>query len=363
MRRTRRVAIFVAMLGLVTASLGDAVSRAASTSYGTVYPVDQSSTTRWSSVSQPSVMGGYYLSGGGDITANTIGQGMNLKSMNAYRSLYDNYIFPGWNKSWINALMSAHGVEPNFVVELKAYGGPPPSSVTCGGKTTATPAPDMTTGFWGSARFYGYDQVTNGSLDGLLCRAVAQLDALPAAPVNVQFASERDTDHQFGTTMSGTSYTWSQADALAVPAYKYMIDYFRAHSTRTPPATYTVGMGGWNHDSFVRSYVSGVDYVQYNAYNHNTWRNAYDTFNRSYAWLPELPAGSQSKRVIIGEWGTSYTYGDQAAWIRTVPGAVARLPRIWMTNYFDGDADWGTLNPRQAGLDALTNAYSVVPYV
>ena len=162
-------------------------------------------------------------------------------------------------------------------------------------------------------RFYGYDQVTGGKLDGLPCRAVQQLDALPPGPVTVQFASEPDTDHEFGITLNGHAHTWAQADALAIPAYTYLIDYFQV-------------------------------------------------FNRTYAWLPELPAAAQGKDVVVAEWGTRYSLNDQAAWIAQVPAAITRLNRIRMTNYFDSDGDWGTLNPRQAGLDALKAAYATAPY-
>jgi hypothetical protein len=310
------------------------------------------------------VRGGYYLGGNADIRPNTTARGMPLGSLTTYRSLHDSHVFPGWRKEWIAGLMR-QGVEPNFVVELKTYGGPPPDEITCGGRTYETPDANMTAQqrpreSW--PRFYGYDQVTSGKLDGLLCRAVQQLDKLPAGPVTVQFASERDTDHEFGITLNGVARTFAQADALAIPAYTYLITYFKRHSTRAG-TTYTAGMGGWHHDSFVRSYVPAADQIQYNAYNHRTPRSAYDTFHRAYAWLAELPAASQGKPVVIAEWGTSYNLGDQAAWIATVPAAIARLPRVRMTNYFDSDGDWGTLQPRAAGLDALKAAYRSRPYV
>jgi hypothetical protein len=310
----------------------------------------------------PRVKGGYYLSGNADIRPNTTARGMNLKSLTTYRSLYDNSIFPGYQKEWINELM-AGGVEPNFVVELKLYGGPPSANVTCGGSTYPTPAANMTAGprvgnSW--AKYYGYDQVTSGKLDGLLCRAVQQLDALPAGPVTVQFASERDTDHEFGINLNGTAYNWAEADAMAIPAYTYLINYFKAHSTRAG-TQYTVGMGGWDKESFLRSYVPAADRIQYNAYRRNAAQTPYDVFNRTYQWLAELPAESQSKDVVVAEWGTPSSLNDQAAWIPGVPDAISRLGRISMTNYFDANAGWGTLSPREPGLDALKAAYATVP--
>lgn len=315
------------------------------------------------------VKGGYYLKAGADITPDTVGQGMNLRSMTTYRSLYDRNVFPGWNAQWINSLMTNYGVEPNFVVELKQYGGPAGTSITCNGRTYSIPTGNMTAGFTGTGvLYYGYDQVTSGALDGLLCNAVNQLNALPAGPVNIQFASERDTTHQQGITQGGVNYTWAQADAMAIPAIQYMIHYFRTNTTRVPKPTFTAGIGGWDHASFVRSYVGGVDgvdYVQYNAYNHSSpSRTPYDVFNRTYSWLPELPAESANRQVIVAEWGTNYTFTSptQAEWIRQVPAAIAQFPRIRMTNYFNSDADWGTLSPKQDGLDALRYAYSQVPY-
>jgi hypothetical protein len=310
------------------------------------------------------VKGGYYLGNGADIRPDTVDRGMRLGSLTTYRSLYDNHVFPGWKQEWISALMG-RGVEPNFVVELKQYGGPPPATVTCGGKSYPTPAPNMTAlqrpnTTW--PKYYGYDQVTSGKLDGLLCRAAQQLDALPAGPVTVQFASERDTDHEFGITLNGTAHTFAQADALALPAYTYMINYFRQHSTRQQ-TRYTAGMGGWHHDSFVRSYLPAADDIQFNAYNQKNRRTAYETFHRTYAWLAELPAGAAGKDVVIAEWGTSRVFKDQAAWIATVPAAIARLPRIRMTNYFNSDGDWGVLDPREPGLDALKAAYGTDPYI
>jgi hypothetical protein len=310
------------------------------------------------------VKGGYYLSGNADIRPNTTDRGMRLTSLTTYRSLHDDVVVPGRRRDWISALMD-RGVEPNVVLELKTYGGPPPTSLTCAGRRYTVPAPTMTAQQrpgTTAARFYGYDQVTGGELDGLLCRAVTQLDTLPAGPLTVQLASERDTDHEFGITLDGTAYTWAQADAMAVVAYSYIIDFFTTHSTRAA-TRYTVGMAGFDHDSFLRSYVAAADDIQYNAYNHGaTSRPAYDVFHRTYAWLPELPASARGKNVVIAEFGTSLRYGDQAEWIGTVPAAIARLPRIRMTNYFDSDSDWGTLDPRPAGLDALSRAYATAPY-
>lgn len=310
------------------------------------------------------VKGGYYLGGNANITADTVGQGMNLKAMTAYRSFYDRNVFPGWNMTWINNLMTTYGVEPNFVLELKIFGGPPGSSITCNGRTYSIPAPNMTTAFPSPGTTqYGYNQVTSGALDGLLCNAVNQLNAMPPGPVNVQFISERDTYHQLGITMGGVNYTWAQADALAIPAVQYLINYFKTHNTRNPRPTFTAGMSGWDRTSWIRSYVPEVDYLQWNPYNHSApSRTPYEVFSRTYQWLADLPASAATKQVVITEYGTNRTFGNQAEWLRQVPEAIGRLPRIRMTNYFNSDGDWGILEPKQAGLDALKYAYSQPPY-
>jgi hypothetical protein len=106
-----------------------------------------------------------------------------------------------------------------------------------------------------------------------------------------------------------------------------------------------------------------VDYLNFNPYNHSApSRTPYEVFSRTYAWLDDLPAEAASKQVILAEFGTNRTFGNQAEWLRQVPAAVARLPRIRMTNYFNSDGDWGVLEPKQAGLDALKYAYSQPPY-
>jgi F5/8 type C domain len=309
----------------------------------------------------PLVKGGYYAGGGADFTTQTVKAGMNLKSMTTYRSLYDKNVFPGYNAGWISALMTTYGVEPNFVVETKEYGGPPGSSITCNGTTYSIPVADTTAGVTGSQLYYGYDQIINHQLDGLLCNAVNQLNAMPPGPINVQFESERDTKHQQGITQGTTTMTWPQADTASIPAIQYEMAYFRARNTRTPAPTFTAGMGGFDKTSFLDSYVPGVDYIQYNAYNHgSTTQSPYTIFDRTYQWLSLLPPDAANKQVIIAEWGTSSSLNNQPAYIEATPAAIALLPRIRMTNYFN--SGWGLLSPTQPGLDALKVAYSELPY-
>ena len=71
-------------------------------------------------MSQP-VLGGYYLSGGADPTADMAGG--NFRSLTQYRSFADGYTFPGYNRPWLTSLGKAR-VQMNMVLELKHYGAP-----------------------------------------------------------------------------------------------------------------------------------------------------------------------------------------------------------------------------------------------
>lgn len=319
------------------------------------------------------VRGGYYLASNGDVTSDaaTIG---NLEAITQYRSLADGNTFPGYQKAWIDALGPA--VTRNFVLELKSYGGPAGAqSFTVDGVRYAVPAPDMTIQqrpgtTWPKA--YGYGQVLSGSVDGLLARSLAQIKTMKhSTTLTIQLASEFDTDHEFGTTEGSTAYTWAQADARAVRAVDYITTWFRAHGL---PAgvRFSVGMGGFNRDAFRRMHPSAlaakIDVLQWNAYNHGSARTAYDVFNRTKAWaVADLPAAWLEKPVTIAEWGTAKALGDQAAWIRTVPAALARLnsepgPSIVVANYFNSNPAWATLDPKAAGLAGLRDAYAAAPF-
>ena len=286
-------------------------------------------------------MGGYYKAGNADMTADTVGHipPMNLASLTTYRSLGDNTL---WWPTWLDNLVRG-GVMPNIVLEHKVFSGTAPD----------VPAPNMLCTFTGSTKFYGYTQTTSGVLDPLLTRFANAIKALPYR-VNLQLPeSEVDTYHQQGGTINGIAYTWEQLDALAVQAADYMRTFFAAHGVAN--ATYTLGNGGWNHDSFIRAYWSSADAIQFNAYNHGTYRSPYDVFNRTYAWLPELPTSSQTKPVYLAEWGCGADL-DQDNWIRSVPSAITQLPRIAMMNYFNSAPGWGTLDA--GGLAALIDCYN-----
>jgi hypothetical protein len=318
------------------------------------------------------VAGGYYVTGNGDMRADTVNQGMNLRSFTQYHSFADANTVPGWNRDYLKTFVT-QGIWGNFVLELKHYGaaaGPQ----TINGKTV--PAPNMTIQqrsgtTWPPA--YGYGQVTSGVCNPLFERAVAQINAMPGTvPFNIQLASEFDTDHEFGITEAGVAYTWAQADARAIPAINYIIDFMKARITR-PNVTFTIGMGGFDRPSWLRmhpeSLANKVDYLQWNVYRRAANETAYNRFMRTKIWTDaDLGPLFRKKDILIAEWGTPMSLGDQATWIRTVSAAIDRINseattgKIVMTNYFNSNDGWATLNPKQAGLDALKLIYGQTPY-
>jgi hypothetical protein len=305
------------------------------------------------SLRQP-VLGGYYLSGGADPTADMAGG--NFRSLTQYRSFADGYIFPGYNRPWLINLGKA-GVQINMVLELKHYGAPDagPQTFTVDGVTYTVPAPSMTIQqrpgtTWPKA--YGYNQVVDGKCDGLFARALAQYRTLGFG-VNIQLASELDTDHEFGTTEAGKAYTWAESDWRAVQAMTYIVAWFKA---QTLPAgtTFSVGLGGFDRACFQRTHpetlMSRLDYLQWNAYATAVGQTALARFRRTKDWaVVDLGPVALSRPVIIAE------YGVRSA---EIPDQAARIAR---TNYFN--SGWGTLSPKAAGLAALRTAYATRPYV
>ncbi|MEV0327084.1 hypothetical protein AB0H63_11665 [Micromonospora echinospora] len=317
------------------------------------------------------VLGGYYLTGNADPTADFSGGG--FRSLTQYRSLADGYTFPGWQKDWLLAL-GRSGVRVNVVLELKHYGNANTGTqtFTVDGVTYTVPAPSMTIQqrpgtTW--PRAYGYSQVLAGHCDGLLARALSQYRTM-GFPVNIQLASELDTDHEFGTTEAGTAYNWAESDARAVTAMSYVVDWFRARSL---PAgtTFSVGAGGFDRSCFRRTHpeslMTRLDFLQWNVYATDPTHTAPARFRRTKDWaVADLGPVALSRPVLIAEWGVRKAeFPDQAAWIATVPEAIRRLnreggPRITRTNYFN--SGWGTLIPKDTGLAALRAAYATRPY-
>jgi hypothetical protein len=317
------------------------------------------------------VLGGYYLSGNGDPTADMAGG--NFRSLTQYRSFADAHTFPGWRKEWLVPLIRG-GVRVNMVCELKHYGAPTtgPQTIVVDGTTYQVPAPAMTIQqrpgtTW--PRAYGYGQVLAGQCDGLFARALAQYRAMEL-PVNIQLASELDTDHEFGTTEAGRSYDWATSDARAVAAMSYVVDWFRARKL-PPGATFSVGVGGFDRACYRRvhpeSLMGRLDFLVWNVYATHPGHTALARFRRTKDWaVADLGPVALSRPALIAEWGVRVAeIPDQAAWIATVPAAVAQLnreggPRIARTNYFN--SGWGTLSPKAPGLAALAAAYATHPY-
>ncbi|MFJ6199324.1 hypothetical protein [Micromonospora sp. NPDC092111] len=317
------------------------------------------------------VWGGYYLAGNADPTADLVGG--NFRSLTQYRSLADGYTFPGYQKPWLLAL-GGKGIAVNMVLELKAYGSATTGAqtFTVDGVTWTVPAPAMTIQqrpgtTWPKA--YGYGQVLAGQCDGLLARALSQYRTMGFG-VNIQLAAELDTDHEFGTTESGVPYTWAESDARSVQAMTYVVNWFRA---RGLPAgtTFSVGSGGFDRACYQRTHpealMSRLDFLQWNVYATDPADTALGRFRRTRDWaVADLGPVALSRPVIVAEWGVRVAeFPDQAAWIATVPPAIAQLnaergPRIVRTNYFN--SGWGTLSPKATGLAALRAAYRTRPY-
>ncbi|MFF5171788.1 hypothetical protein ACFY3U_04030 [Micromonospora sp. NPDC000089] len=320
----------------------------------------------------PPVLGGYYLAGNGEPTADLAGG--NFRSLTQYRSFADGYVFPGYQKPWLITL-GQNGFALNMVLELKHYGAPNtgPQTFTVDGVSWTVPAPAMTIQqrpgtTWPVA--YGYGQVLAGRCDGLFARALSQYRTMGFG-VNIQLASELDTDHEFGTTEAGATYDWATSDARAVQAMTYVVDWFRA---RGVPAgtTFSVGSGGFDRAAYQRTHpealMAKLNFLQWNVYATDPSHTALARFRRTKDWaVADLGPVALSRPVIVAEWGVRVAeFPDQAAWIATVPPVIAQLnaergPRFVRTNYFN--SGWGTLTPKAAGLAALRSAYTTRPYV
>jgi hypothetical protein len=301
----------------------------------------------WKRAGRPShtagaVIGGYYKTGNADIRPDITTYDMNIKGHTLYVSWAQGAnAFPF--SSWVDTL-SRGGMMMNYVWEPKVYGASPPAQY---------PSPNATMGNWGSTQFYGWTQVSSGALDQMLDDVADAVKALPYN-INIQICSERDTDHVTNGTINGVPYTWAQLDALSVTSISYIINRFKARGVTN--ATFTGGMGGFNEAAYYRCYCADVDFIQYNAYNHNVWQTADAVFGQTYNWLANLPAGSEAKPVWLAEWGCDAD-ARRPAWLRSVPAAIAQLSRIKFTSYFN--AGWGTIDPSDAAsMQALADCFN-----
>lgn len=317
---------------------------------------------------QQSIKGGYYLSNGNDIRWDI--NGINCRAHTTYRSIANPYIFPGWNNNWIVELMN-NDIHMNFVLELKYYGTSVAEQYfTVDGVRYLIPLPNMLTQkrpgqAWSLS--YSYQQVLTGRCDGLLHRALNQLEQLPKS-INIQLASELDTDHEFGITVDGVVIDKQEADVLAAQTIEYIIDYFKTNiSEDAPQPTFSIGCGGFDRHVFKRVHneqlANKVDFLQWNAYATIKSATAYNIFGKVKNWVvSDLSPEWSTKPVIIAEWGVRQKeIPNQPSWILTVPESLAQLnsevgPKIVIANYFN--SGWGTLNPKGLGLLALRSAYA-----
>jgi hypothetical protein len=337
----------------------------------------------------PKVAGGVYFGGNADIRPKTINRNppMNIGGIQQYRSLADGSQYPGFNKQWIADLV-ADGKWLNLVTELKHYGATlGAQTFTVEGKAYTVPTPQGTVQRRPDTTFpvaYSYDQVLNGEIDGLLHRLLAQLRTKPAnGRINLQLASEVDTDNEFGTSHGSTVYSREESDVKAVAAYRYIATWLRR-----PPSgiqgipngvTLSLGYAGqWSGiPGFVRTHPEGLmeqmDYLHMNSYNRNGNWTPERRFREIITWQGNLGPIGRSKDIIVSEFGSpAANTPNQAAYIGGVPAAIQKLNteqtlvgrgRFVMTMWFSSrDPAWGLLNPEEAGLAALTEMMNTSPY-
>lgn len=331
------------------------------------------------------VAGGIYFGGNADIRPDTAG--MNITGIQQYRSFADGSLYPGWNKQWVDALVS-DGAWLNLVVELKHYGASSAGAqtFTVEGWNYTIPAPNGRTRITlDNALTYGYEQVFSGQMDGAIHRLLAQLRAVPAGGrVNIQLASEVDTDNANGGTVeNGVSYDRHQSDLRAVLAYEYLAAWLK-----TPPAgiaplppgvTLSMGYAGqWSGvQGFINTHPESLmrllDYLHCNTYNKSANWTAESRFREITQWAAQLGPIGRATNIIVSEFGSNSAFTpNQAGYMAQVPAAISKLNaeqvaggrgRFVMTLWFGSNSDqWGLLNPKESGLVALQQMLDTPPY-
>jgi hypothetical protein len=330
------------------------------------------------------VAGGYYISGNGDFRVDMTG--VNIRGMQGYHTFHETAAAQWPGQSWRRDLV-AQGVWYNLVLELKSFlsgnGQIPSQSFTVEGRSYTIPASNgriqMRPGTTAPCA-YSYDQVLSGTLDGLWHRTVANMRALPwGHRINIQLASEVDTDNEFGTSAGTSKYDKLQSDTKAVAAYSYIISWMREPPGEIAPInpriTFSMGWAGqWSGlDAFKRCHPDflPVDYCHWNVYNHSSNWVAYDRLRETLLYYRQCGPVMRQKPIIISEWGCNSAY-NQSVYIRSWPAAVARVNaeqllrdegQYVMTLYFGSrDSSWGTLSPKPEGISALQSAYRTPPY-
>jgi hypothetical protein len=279
------------------------------------------------------------------------------------------------------------GAMLNLVLELKSYGNAAAQVFSIEGVSYAVPAMrgqfqlgsnTSTSG----VPFHSYTQITSGACDGLIHRSLAALRNVPAgAWVNVQLASEVDTDNQYGIMDGSTKIGPLDSDALAVSAYTYIINWMRNPPVGIAPLpsniTFSMGWAGqWSEDATPGRFANAhpdslpVDYAMCNMYNHGEDWAAVDRLRENVDLIGTAGSRIRSLPIIIAEWGSSENWlGGQAGYMVEMGDALPAVQRdladegrgqIAVMNWFGSrDATWGKfpVNPTYSR-NALQSLYA-----
>lgn len=336
----------------------------------------------------PVIIGGLYLGGNSDIRPKTINRGMHIGGIQQYRSLADGSQYPGYQKQWVDDLVQS-GMMLNMVVELKYYGAATGAQVfTVEGKTYTVSAPVGTIQRRAGTKFpvaYSYQQVLNGQIDGLLHRLLVQVrNGVGIGNINLQLASEVDTDNEFGTSHGAIVYNREDSDQLAEAAYSYVAEWLR-----NPPSgivgisrsvTLSLGYAGqWSGIAgFLRIHTErlmySMDYLHMNSYNHSANWTAEQRLWEIVEYQQNLGPIGLSKNIIVSEIGSNANWpGGQSYFIGQIPAAIDRVNReqraknvgqfVMVLWFGSRDRTWGLLDPEEAGLVALTNMMNTPPFI
>lgn len=336
----------------------------------------------------PRVAAGYYLSSNADPSADL--QGVRWTSQTRYAGFSQ----PGGAQlpptGWVPAFL-ARGGWLNLVLELKSYAAGnaavPAQSFAVEGKTYTVPAMAGTMQRKTTpVPCWSYEQVWSGACDGLLHRSLAALRTAPyGSRINVQLASEVDTDNQFGVTYDGQLLDWPTADAGAVRAYRYIMEWMRDPPNGIAPLsgvsrTFSMGYAGsWSgREAFLRTHPESlpVDYMMWNCYNHGSDAAPATRLRETLAYRDAAGPKMRALDIIVAEFGSSSAWsGGQASYLSRWPAAVNTVNAeqalkgqggYVMTNWFgSNDETWGKVPTadKPAFFAAMRTAYSASPFL
>lgn len=331
------------------------------------------------------VAGGIYFNNNADIAPDT--HLINITSIQQYRSFADASLYPGWQKQWVADRVTG-GAWLNLVIEPKHYGAATTNaqSFTVEGRSYTIPAPNARNRITlDNALAYGYRQFSDGLMDGAIHRLLAQVRAIPAGGrINIQLASEVDTDNANGGTVEGgVTYTREQSDTRAVAAYRYIANWLRnpPPGVAPLPVGVTLSMGyagqwsgtqGWIN-THPESLMTLLDYLHCNTYNKSSNWTAEARFREITQWAALLGPIGRSRNIIVSEFGSNAAFTpNQAGYMAQMPAAIMKLNgeqasagrgQFVMTTWFGSNSDqWGTLNPKAEGLTGLQQMLDTPPY-